>query len=147
MIREIGANAEAAFDAIQRTDYAALAGAIRTSWQLNQRLDAGTNPPSVQAVLAPVADYLEACKLLGAGGGGYLLMLDRPAPDEMKDALSETIQVATETRISVEEIIRNHQAYWAYQQSIMPRYVARNQTDLRFSLGPSAVNLFLFFQK
>lgn len=75
---------------------------------------------------------------LGPRAGGYLLMLDRPAPDEMKDALSETIQVATETRISVEEIIRNHQAYWAYQQSIMPRYVARNQTDLRFSLGPTA---------
>jgi hypothetical protein len=69
---------------------------------------------------------------------GYLFMLDRPAPDEVKGALSEKIQVATEKQISVEEIIRNHQAYWAYQQAITPRYVAHNQTDLRFSLGPTA---------
>ncbi|MBI2213887.1 MAG: hypothetical protein HYU52_09580 [Acidobacteria bacterium] len=69
---------------------------------------------------------------------GYLFMLDRPAPDEVKGTLAEKIQVSTEKRISVEEIIRNHQAYWAYQQTITPRYIAQNQTDLRFSLGQSA---------
>ena len=69
---------------------------------------------------------------------GYLFMLDRPAPEEIKGVLAEKIQVATEKRISVDEIIRNHQAYWAYQQTITPRYIAHNQTDLRFSLGPTA---------
>jgi len=69
---------------------------------------------------------------------GYLFMLDRPAPDEIKGTLSEKIQVATEKRLSAEEIIRNHQAYWEYELTITPRYVAHNQTDLRFSLGPSA---------
>lgn len=79
VIEEIGANAEVAFNAIQRDDYAGMADAIRASWHLNQRLDAGTNPPSVQAILARVADWLAATKLLGAGGGGYLLMLAKDA--------------------------------------------------------------------
>ena len=69
---------------------------------------------------------------------GYVFALDRPAPEELKGVLAEKIQISTETRISVDEIIRNHQAYWAYQQTITPRYIAHNQTDLRFSLGPTA---------
>ena len=43
-IREIGANAEAGFNAIQRLDFEGMADSIRTSWELNQRLDSGTNP-------------------------------------------------------------------------------------------------------
>jgi galactokinase/mevalonate kinase-like predicted kinase len=75
VLAEIGATADLAFSALQKADYAGLAVAVRQSWELNQRLDAGTNPPAVRAVVDPVGDYLEACKLLGAGGGGYLLML------------------------------------------------------------------------
>jgi len=74
LIEEIGANAEPAGAAIQQCDYDRLAAAVRKSWQLNQRLDAGTNPPEVQQILHSVGDYLAAAKLLGAGGGGYLLM-------------------------------------------------------------------------
>ncbi len=73
-IGEIGANAQVAFNAIQRDDYDALAAAVCASWRLNQRLDAGTNPPEVQGILARIGDWLAATKLLGAGGGGYLLM-------------------------------------------------------------------------
>jgi len=40
--------------------------------------------------------------------------------------------------VTVEEIIRNHQAYKAYQESIQPRYIARDATKLRFSLEGSA---------
>lgn len=74
LIGEIGANARLASAAIQQCDYDQLCAAIRNSWRLNQRLDAGTNPPQVSAILEPVQDYLAATKLLGAGGGGYLLM-------------------------------------------------------------------------
>lgn len=79
LIGEIGANARTAAAAIQQCDYDQLAAAMRTSWRLNQRLDAGTNPPAVQAILHSVQDYLAAAKLLGAGGGGYLLMLAKDA--------------------------------------------------------------------
>ena len=46
----------------------------------------------------------------------------------------EAISVSTERGITVEEIIRNHQAYKAFQDSIRPRYIALNATKLRFQL-------------
>lgn len=53
----------------------------------------------------------------------------------------ETIDVATERGITVEEIIRNHQSYDAYQETIQPRYIARNTTKLRFDIGGGAEGL------
>lgn len=50
----------------------------------------------------------------------------------------ETISVATQRGITVEEIIRNHQAFDAFQESIQPRYIARNTTKLRFDIGGGA---------
>lgn len=79
IIREIGANAYYVADAAQRASWRDFCEAIRRSWVLNQRLDRGTNPDVVQHVIDPVADYLSACKLLGAGGGGYMLMLAKDA--------------------------------------------------------------------
>lgn len=52
-----------------------------------------------------------------------------------RNVTRESISVATERGISVEEVIRNHQAYDAYQESIQPRYIARNTTKLRFEIG------------
>ncbi len=74
LIADIAANAEVASAATQQCDYELLAAAIRESWRLNMRLDAGTNPPEIERILGAVKDYLLAAKLLGAGGGGYLLM-------------------------------------------------------------------------
>ena len=90
-VDEIGANAEAVFRAIQRLDYDSLAGAVRRSWRLNQELDSGTNPPAVQVVLDAVSDYLAAAKLLGAGGGGYLLMFakDPTAAKRLRETLDQ----------------------------------------------------------
>lgn len=79
LIEEIGVNARAASAAIQQCDYDRLCAAIRNSWRLNQRLDAGTNPPEVAAILDSVKDYVAAAKLLGAGGGGYLLLFAKDA--------------------------------------------------------------------
>lgn len=74
IIAEIGANADFAAEAVQSCDYEMLSAAIRNSWCLNQRLDSGTNSPAIQQILDQVRDHLGAAKLLGAGGGGYLLM-------------------------------------------------------------------------
>ncbi len=91
-IGAIGANATRACDALQQCDYAALGEVIRRSWQLNQRLDAGTNPPETQRVLDQVGDWLAAAKLLGAGGGGFFLMLakDEEAAKRVRRSLTES---------------------------------------------------------
>jgi galactokinase/mevalonate kinase-like predicted kinase len=80
ILGDIGANAERCFNALQRCDRAALVESIRASWRLNQALDAGTNTPEVKAILARIAPWTDGCKLLGAGGGGFLLLF---AKDEL----------------------------------------------------------------
>jgi galactokinase/mevalonate kinase-like predicted kinase len=71
----IGRNAVFAREALQQQDFKALVRAVRASWTLNQKLDSGTNPPEVQAIVERCGSELAACKLLGAGGGGYLLLI------------------------------------------------------------------------
>src|SRR5262249_49462249 len=51
IIADIAANAEFASKAVQKCDYNLLLESVRNSWKLNQRLDAGTNPPAVQRIL------------------------------------------------------------------------------------------------
>lgn len=74
IVGEIGLNASFAADAIQRQSWDGITETIRRSWRLNQALDRGTNPPAVQAILKQVAPWTSASKLLGAGGGGYLML-------------------------------------------------------------------------
>jgi galactokinase/mevalonate kinase-like predicted kinase len=75
ILKDIGENADFVADAIGRNDLSAFCEGVRRSWDLNQRLDAGTNPPAIQAILGPIMDYLAAVKLLGAGGGGYMILM------------------------------------------------------------------------
>lgn len=91
IVEEIAENARFAADALQRNNWESLCEAVRRSWILNQHLDTGTNPPPVQAILERVSADLAAAKLLGAGGGGYLLMLaqDARAAQRIRAALTE----------------------------------------------------------
>ncbi|HYC62758.1 MAG TPA: hypothetical protein VEK79_24665 [Thermoanaerobaculia bacterium] len=73
--------------------------------------------PAVKAAYAVVVDYVEKTD---------------------RNVTKETLDIATERGITVEEIIRNHQSYDAFQESIQPRYVARNTTKLRFDIGGGA---------
>ncbi len=102
--------------------------------------DSLTSPTRADAAgVNPITDA-------GSRGGRFLvgippastpfsISVDRPAIAD--DSITrETVEVMTDRTLTVEEIIRNHQAYHAYQETIEPRYVARNQTDLRFAIGP-----------
>jgi hypothetical protein len=50
----------------------------------------------------------------------------------------EAIEITTKRGITVEEIIRNHQAYKSYQESIQPRYIALDTTKLRFVVAEAS---------
>ncbi len=71
------------YESLQRGQLDEIGRQINRTWELNQALDPGTNPPEVQALLAPLSSHLLGCKLLGAGGGGYLLMV---TPDAASSA-------------------------------------------------------------
>ncbi|MFO7724145.1 MAG: bifunctional fucokinase/fucose-1-phosphate guanylyltransferase [Oceanipulchritudo sp.] len=77
VLAEISENAEKLKESMQEGHYDGLCAGVRRSWELNQALDPGTNPPEIAKLLEPLADWIGGCKLLGAGGGGYLLILAR----------------------------------------------------------------------
>jgi galactokinase/mevalonate kinase-like predicted kinase len=79
ILRRIGQAAADAAEAIQQGDYAELARVVDRSRELNGRLDPGSYPPSIEALLAPLRQWLLGAKLLGAGGGGYVLMFAQDA--------------------------------------------------------------------
>ena len=75
IINDIALNTNFIANALQRNDTASFEEGIRRSWQLNQELDKGTCPPAINEIIATISQYNPACKLLGAGGGGYMLIL------------------------------------------------------------------------
>lgn len=91
IIGEIREHADTMYRALQSSCWETFCGAVRKSWELNQRLDRGTNPPAIAEIIARVEPYLEAVKLPGAGGGGYLMFLakDEEAARHIRRVLSE----------------------------------------------------------
>lgn len=78
-LQALEGHAESTYDVLLREDWEGLGRCIHRSWELNQQLDSGTNPSETQAILDLIEDYLAGAKLLGAGGGGYMLMLAKDA--------------------------------------------------------------------
>ena len=60
---------------VRRHDLMAVGHLIRKTWEQNQLLDSGTNPPAVQQMIALIDDLCWGDKLPGAGGGGFLYMV------------------------------------------------------------------------
>ena len=79
ILAAISENSIACFDAVQRSDVPAFSQAIARSWELNQQLDEGTNPPEIEQLIQRVEPYLSSYKLSGAGGGGFLYMIAKDA--------------------------------------------------------------------
>jgi len=61
--------------AIELGDLETLGPLLRMSWEANKRIHPGTTNPEVEALLARTARWTIGAKLLGAGGGGYALLL------------------------------------------------------------------------
>lgn len=75
LLGQMKAHALDVYEAVQRGNFDEMGRLVVKSWELNKRLDAGTNPPSVEAIIRMVHDYCLGYKLPGAGGGGYLYMV------------------------------------------------------------------------
>ncbi|MDT3401434.1 galactokinase/mevalonate kinase-like predicted kinase [Mucilaginibacter terrae] len=79
ILEEMNHHALKTYEAFQYGNMDDVAHAVGKSWKLNQRLDSGTNTPETQAIIDRIADYMVSCKLLGAGGGGYMLIFAKDA--------------------------------------------------------------------
>jgi len=75
LLGQMKAHALDLYEAIQCGNFDEMGRLVGKTWQQNKALDAGTNPPAIEAIIRQVADYCLGYKLPGAGGGGYLYMI------------------------------------------------------------------------
>jgi len=92
ILSDIRANATETFEAMLRGKWDDLAACVGRSWQLNCRLDRGTDPPAVREIFGRTSDFTLGAKLLGAGGGGYALFLakDEEAARRLRRTLDDS---------------------------------------------------------
>jgi len=90
ILEEMNHHALKTYEAFQYGNLQQVAEATGISWELNQRLDGGTNTPETQAIIDRISDFIISCKLLGAGGGGYMLIFakDVAAAAKVRSALN-----------------------------------------------------------
>ena len=91
LLREMKAHTMEMYEAILQNDFQRMGLLMRKTWQQNQALDSGTNPPAVAALSTLIDDLCLGYKLPGAGGGGYLYMIakDPEAAAHIKQILME----------------------------------------------------------
>ena len=91
LLREMKAHTMEMYEAILQNDFQRMGLLMRKTWQQNQALDSGTNPPAVATLTTLIDDLCLGYKLPGAGGGGYLYMIakDPEAAAHIKQILTE----------------------------------------------------------
>ena len=91
-LKQIHSLAPQVAEALSRKDIRAFGQLVDAAWQLNKRLDPNSTNDEVEALLSRVQPYIFGAKLLGAGGGGFLLMVCKSTEDAKK------IRVMLETK-------------------------------------------------
>lgn len=91
LLAEMKAHAMDMNEAVLRGNFENFGNLVLKSWNQNQALDSGTNPPAVAAIIEKIKDYTLGYKLPGAGGGGYLYMVakDVQAAAQIRRILTE----------------------------------------------------------
>ncbi|MFO8000943.1 MAG: bifunctional fucokinase/fucose-1-phosphate guanylyltransferase [Marinilabilia sp.] len=91
VLETIKAHAAETYDAIQQCDIAQVGTMMKRSWELNKALDPGTTTDEISALIERIDELTYGYKLLGAGGGGYLLMCtkDEAAAARIRERLIE----------------------------------------------------------
>ncbi len=80
-LRQIGAVAREVMDAFIRKDIQRFGYLMDVAWQLNKRLDPNSSNDEIEALFARVRPHIYGGKLLGAGGGGFMLMICKSPQD------------------------------------------------------------------
>jgi len=62
-------------DAMARKDIGEFGRLINVAWRLNKELDPESSNAQIEEILARVGPHIHGAKLLGAGGGGFLLLI------------------------------------------------------------------------
>jgi len=89
LLEELKNHAERTSHSLLAKDYKGLGMNILHNWQLNQKMDAGTNTPEIQKIIDLIAPWSIGYKLLGAGGGGFMFMMaaDENAAVQIREQL------------------------------------------------------------
>ena len=80
ILEEMKQHTDQTYEAVLQKDFQRFGEKIDLSWQLNQKLDSGTNTPEIQQIINRIQPHMLSQKLLGAGGGGFMFIV---AKDEM----------------------------------------------------------------
>jgi len=87
-LSELGALAPQVSAAMARRDLPAFGCLIDEVWQLNKRLHPGSTNEEVESLLDRVRPHIYGAKLLGAGGGGFLLLVCK-SPEAAREVRHE----------------------------------------------------------
>ncbi len=68
-------------DAMARKDRQAFGQALAEAWELKKAIDPGSTNGQIEALLERIHPYSDGVKLMGAGGGGFLLIVCKSAGD------------------------------------------------------------------
>lgn len=79
LLDEMKQHALAMFDVLQTGDIGRYGALLRTTWEQNKALDAGTAPSIISELCRRVDDFCLGYKLPGAGGGGFMYMVAKDA--------------------------------------------------------------------
>ncbi len=90
ILEEIKQHANDTYETMLKKDFNGLGTQINKSWQLNKKLDPGTNTPEIQQIIDRIKPWIAGQKLPGAGGGGFMLMMakDEEAATHIKHELT-----------------------------------------------------------
>jgi len=80
-LRRIGQVAREVADALMQKDIERFGVLVGRAWELNKQLDPASSNEQIEELLSRIGPHIYGAKLLGAGGGGFLLMVCKSPQD------------------------------------------------------------------
>jgi len=95
-LRQIHSLARQVAEAMSRKDIRAFGQLVSEAWELNKQLDPNSTNDEVEKLFSRIQPYIFGAKLLGAGGGGFLLMVCKSPEDAGKVRIMLDVEPANE---------------------------------------------------